>query len=297
MTELTHDEPDNGAVSRLLSRRRLLALGGAGAAAVGFGSLGLGAAADAQTATPVPAADPASCMTLTAEQIEGPYYLDYELFRTDVTEGRPGVPLRLALRVVDATHCQPVRNAAVEIWHCDAVGVYSGYDSATPPTPPSGSPSAAPTGAPPSQPPGGGGGGHVPPTNDLTFLRGMQLTDRAGGAGFRTVFPGWYRGRAIHIHVKVHTGGHHTSAGYVGGRTCHTGQFYFAESAATQLETLDPYATNTATRVRLDEDGIYPGGGATGGLLDLRYRPGHLSAGVLGNATLAVDPTATNTGE
>jgi protocatechuate 3,4-dioxygenase beta subunit len=297
MTDFTHDEPDNGEVSRRISRRRLLALGGAGAAAVGFGSLGVAATADAQTPTTTPVVDPATCMTLTTEQIEGPYYLDYELFRTDVTEGRPGVPLRLALRVVDAVHCRPVPGAAVEIWHCDAVGVYSGYDSVTPPGPPSGTPSAPPTGTPPSPPAGGGGGGHVPPTNDLTFLRGTQLTDRAGGAGFRTIFPGWYQGRAIHIHVKVHTGGHRTSAGYVGGRTCHTGQFYFAETAASQLGTLTPYDTNTATRVKLQDDGIYPGGGATGGLLDLRYRRGHLAAGVLGYATLAVDPTATHTGE
>jgi protocatechuate 3,4-dioxygenase beta subunit len=295
MTGIAHDEPDNGAVSRLVSRRRLLALGGVGAAAAGVGALGLAATADAETtATPAPTTDPATCMTLTTEQIEGPYYLDYELFRTDVTEGKPGVPLRLALRVVDAVRCRPVPGAAVEIWHCDAVGVYSGYDSGSLPTPPSGTPTAMPTGSPP---PGGGGGGHVPPTNDLTFLRGMQLTDRAGGGGFRTIFPGWYQGRAIHIHVKVHTGGHRTSAGYVGGRTCHTGQFYFAESAATQVEELDPYATNTTTRVRLDQDGIYPGTGATGGLLDLRYRRGHLAAGVLGLATLAVDPAATHTGE
>lgn len=165
---------------------------------------------------------------------------------------------------------RPVRDSAVEIWHCDASGVYSGYtDTGN---------GGGGGGEPPTQPPGttppdggGGGGGHATPTDDLTWLRGIQMTDRHGFVTFRTVFPGWYTGRAVHVHTKVHTGGARTSDGYEGGRTCHTGQFYFAESAVKATEGLVPYSGNTVTRVTLDEDMLYPGTGAQGGLLDLSY--------------------------
>lgn len=198
--------------------------------------------------------------------------------------------------MIDAETCRPLRHAAVDIWHCDASGVYSGYDAAGPGGggPP---PTDAPTGPPPSGGPGGGGGGHAEPTNDLTFLRGSQFTDRHGIAHFRTVFPGWYPGRCVHIHVKVHVGGTLTDDGYEGGNTAHTGQLFFAEEAVLASAEVEPYVSNTARRVTLDEDGIYPGGGAQGGLLHLHYRPGHIARGVRGHLTLGVDPEADSTGE
>ncbi len=306
MTNRQHDEPDNAVVSRALTRRRALTLAGAGAVAL----TGLGAAAHASDRTTAAgsatvgavradALAATTCMQLTSEQIEGPYYLDYELFRRNVVEDRTGIPLLLVLRAVDATTCRPLRNSAVEIWHCDASGVYSGYTQTgnggggTPPTgtPPTGTP---PTGGPPS---GGGGGGHATPTDDLTWLRGIQMTDHEGFVTFRTVFPGWYTGRAVHVHTKVHTGGTHTSAGYTGGRTCHTGQFYFAETAVEATTGVTPYSANTVTRTTLDEDGIYPGTGTQGGLLKLVYDHRHIQRGVAGHITMAVDPAATNDGE
>lgn len=314
-THTSQDEPDNAAVSGLLPRRRMLALGGAGAVAL----TGLSAAAHAAgrapsttsttsttstasgTAGAVAAAKAAAtasgaCMQLTTEQIEGPYYIDYELFRKNVVEDRTGVPLVLVLRAVDAATCRPLRNAAVEIWHCDASGVYSGYTKTgngggggggTPPTDP-------PTGPPPG---GGGGGGHATPTDNLTWLRGIQMTDHEGFVTFRTVFPGWYTGRAVHVHTKVHTGGSRTSDGYTGGRTCHTGQFYFSEAAVLATVPLAPYSANTVTRVTLDQDSLYPGTGAEGGLLRLGYDHRHIERGVVGSLTMAVDPSATNDGE
>src|ERR1700733_12348713 len=72
-----------------------------------------------------------SC-TLNSEQEEGPYYVDDETLRRDITEGRPGVPLILAIRVVDAKSCAPLRDAALDIWHCDAAGVYSGFTADNP---------------------------------------------------------------------------------------------------------------------------------------------------------------------
>ncbi|MDQ2631362.1 MAG: intradiol ring-cleavage dioxygenase [Actinomycetota bacterium] len=111
---------------------------------------------------------------LTPEQMEGPFYIDLAQVRRDIAEDRPGVPLALAVTVVDANTCEPIRNAAVDVWHCDALGAYSG------------------------EPSEGSAG--------TTFLRGIQLTDGDGLAEFATVYPGQYPGRTTHIHLKVHTG-------------------------------------------------------------------------------------------
>lgn len=235
-----HDEADNADVSRvLLDRRRLLTLGGAGVAAV------IGGRA-AFAGGPVPAAEAGAACALTSESIEGPYYLDYLLMRRNVVEDRRGVRLALTLRVIDSVTCRPLRGARVEIWHCDALGVYSGY-------------TATGSGLPPSGPPpgGGGGGGHATPTDDLTCLRGIQVSDHNGYVTFATIVPGWYAGRTVHIHTKVHTDGTVTPAGYRGGHTCHTGQLYFAEALTTELATVQPYAANPATRTTLDADSLY----------------------------------------
>ncbi|AWL41218.1 MULTISPECIES: intradiol ring-cleavage dioxygenase [Streptomyces] len=292
----------------MVSRRRMLLLGGA-AGAVALSGAGAVAnavgrnTADAGPLDSVKAAASASstCMSLITEQIEGPYYIDYELFRNDVVEDRTGIPLLLVLRVLDSTTCRPVRDSAIEIWHCDASGVYSGYTQngnggggGTPPGPP---PTGMPT-APPDGPGGPGGpGGHATPTDDLTWLRGMQMTDHQGFVTFRTVFPGWYAGRAVHVHTKVHTGGARTPDGYTGGRTCHTGQFYFPEEAVKATANTEPYSANTITRMPLDDDSIYPGTGTQGGLLKIVYDKRHIERGVVGHITMAVDPDATHDGQ
>ncbi|MGW9054843.1 intradiol ring-cleavage dioxygenase [[Kitasatospora] papulosa] len=310
MPESSPEEPDNALVSRMVSRRRMLLLGGAvGAVAISGAAVANAAgrnAADAGILDSVKTAASAfsTCMSLTTEQMEGPYYIDYELFRKDVVEDRTGIPLILVLRVVDSVTCRPIRNSAIEIWHCDASGVYSGYTQngnggggGTPPgPPPTGTPTAPPDGpGEPGEP--GGPGGHATPTDDLTWLRGIQMTDAEGFVTFRTVFPGWYAGRAVHVHTKVHTGGSRTSDGYTGGRTCHTGQFYFSEGAVEATANIEPYSANTITRMPLDNDSIYPGTGTQGGLLTLNYDKKHIERGVIGHITMAVDPNATNDGQ
>jgi protocatechuate 3,4-dioxygenase beta subunit len=111
--------------------------------------------------------DTSSC-TLTPELTEGPFYFDVDSIRSDIREDRRGVALRLAIRVRDAESCEPISNAVVDIWHADAEGQYSGLDS------------------------------------DETFLRGAQVTNSAGIVEFLTIYPGWYQGRTVHIHAKVH---------------------------------------------------------------------------------------------
>ncbi|MFJ8488881.1 intradiol ring-cleavage dioxygenase [Streptomyces sp. NPDC094038] len=286
------------------TRRKVVVVGAGTVAAVGLGgAFAVNAVAGERKGPghgprPEP---PADCYQLTSETTEGPYYIDADKIRQDITEDRTGIPLTLALRVIDTETCRPVRNAAVDIWHCDAIGYYSGYEASSgggggggpaPTGSPTGTPTDAPTGPPP-----GGGGGHQDPTDDKRYLRGTWRTDRHGHVTFKTIFPGWYRGRCVHVHVKVHVDGEWTDAGYEGGHTCHTGQFFFDEESVIATTTLDPYVTNITERTTLTEDTIYDQSGTEGGLLKLRYRKDDIAKGVLGSITMTVDSDATNDGE
>ncbi|MDW4904764.1 intradiol ring-cleavage dioxygenase [Streptomyces sp. ADMS] len=313
MTDTPQQEfPQQGtAEQRELTRRRVVVAGGATAVTATAVALGTGLAsaqgapeakgAHAPGSTPsgplsgTPSGTPEACYVLTTETTEGPYYIDADKLRQDVTEDEKGIPLTLRLKVIDSETCRPVRNAAVDIWHCSALGVYSGYEAmgngggGGGGTPPSGAPTDVPTGPPPSDGPGGPGG-HQEPTDDERYLRGTWKTDRRGHVTFRTVFPGWYRGRCVHIHVKVHVDGTWTDAGYEGGRTCHTGQLFFDEESVLLSAVVAPYSTNTATRTTLDEDTIYPDNGAEGGLLRLKYKKRDIGRGVLAELTMGVVP-------
>ena len=165
------------------------------------------------------AAAPSVSCILTPEQTEGPYYIPGEKLRRNITEGRPGAPLLLHSYVVDATTCQPIRNAAVDIWHADAGGVYSGFGAGA---------------------------------SSRTFMRGIQRTNAKGLAVFRTVYPGWYQGRTVHIHVKVH----------IGGNVVHTGQLYFRDSLTDAVYRRPPYNARPNRDTRNATDAIYRGGGS-----------------------------------
>ncbi|GAB3963605.1 hypothetical protein GCM10029978_022020 [Actinoallomurus acanthiterrae] len=286
--------PESSAVNR---RAALTALGGAGLGAAGIVALGRAAAGASTTHGPT---GPKPACVLVPELTEGPYYLDYELFRRDITEHKEGVPLILRATVVDATTCAPIPRAALDIWHCDALGEYSGYTAmgvggANGGGPGGGPPpTGTPTAPPPGSPPPGGGGGHAEPTDKLTFLRGVQLTDRRGVVEFRTLYPGWYMGRAIHIHAKVHIGGKVVGKKYTGGHVAHTGQFFFDEKVTERIAKLQPYAINTTHRTTLDEDGIYRDGGSAG-LVTLRpLHKGPITHGLLATIVVGVNPDATH---
>ncbi|ULR51996.1 intradiol ring-cleavage dioxygenase [Streptomyces deccanensis] len=282
-----------------MTRRKVVVAGAGAVAAVGLGGAMAanafagerrGSAGEGSAPLPRPSEE---CYQLTSEAMEGPYYIDADKIRRDVTEDKEGIPLILRLKVIDSETCRPVRDAAVDIWHCDAVGVYSGYEDmgngdGGGPAPTAPPPSGDPSGPPP--------GGHQEPTDDTRYLRGTWRTDRQGFVTFRTVFPGWYRGRCVHIHLKVHVNGAWTDAGYEGGNTCHTGQLYFDEESVLASAEVEPYASNTAERTTLDEDFIYDGNGAQGGLLRLRYDRGDIAQGVRASLTVGVDPEATNEG-
>jgi protocatechuate 3,4-dioxygenase beta subunit len=196
-----------------LSRREAIA--GAGAAGLGAGLFILFRGGPGVATAAV---DAGSICVLAPEQTEGPYYINNHLVRRNITEGKAGTPLQLRMTVVNATTCKPIRGATVEIWHADALGNYSGFGS-------------------------GGGDGR--------FLRGGQVTNSAGVATIDTIYPGWYRGRTVHIHVKVHAG----------GRVVHTGQLFFPDATSDAAYRRAPYSRRGARDVRNSQDGIYGQGG------------------------------------
>jgi protocatechuate 3,4-dioxygenase beta subunit len=250
---------NTGATPTPVGRRTVLIATGTTAAVQAVGA----AAPQAPTTTTADAtaAAAAAVCTLTKEMTEGPYYLDGALVRTDVTEGKAGIPLKLALTVVNDSTCAVIPNALVEIWHCDALGEYSGYV---------------------------GNNGHSEP-DDGTFLRGGVLTNAGGLANITTIYPGWYRGRCVHIHVKVHTGVTLTSDGsFTGGSELHTGQLFIDETITTAVAKVSPYSTNTVTRTTLAQDSIYDDGGAASGLMTLTALGSSTSSGYTGTLTLGV---------
>src|SRR5205807_2161346 len=172
----------------LRRRGALIILGGAGATALWPIHRACAAVAKATSSDAVGAAV-AACV-LTPEVTSGPSYIANHLIRRNITENQPGVPLALHLEMQHATTCKAIKDANVEIWHTNALGVYSGYGS----------------GSSPGGGPRGGGGGRATPTNKLAFMRGHQVSDAAGQVIFDTIYPARYRGRARHIHLKVHAG-------------------------------------------------------------------------------------------
>lgn len=146
---------------------------------------------------------PSVCL-LTPETTAGPFYLDPRLVRAGIAEGMPGTPLALGLQVVDAD-CRPIAGARVDVWHCDAAGNYSGYARQ--------------------------GSDRTEDTRGETFMRGTQFTDARGVVGFRTVWPGWYRGRTPHVHYKV----------FLDDRTLLTSQLFFPDGASERVYAGAPY--------------------------------------------------------
>jgi protocatechuate 3,4-dioxygenase beta subunit len=212
---------DDRTIGRVLTRREALALLGVG----GLTVLGAGRGA-AQTGTS------ATCVARPALG-EGPFFVDEQLNRSDIRSDpadgsvRPGAPLALSLRVSRLARgvCAPLPGATVDLWQCDALGVYSGV-----------------------QDPGGS-------TVGRKFLRGYQTTDGEGWVRFTTIYPGGYRGRAVHIHFKVRSPA-------AGGRVHDfTSQLFFDDVLSDQVFAQPPYAGAGAQRVRNARDFIYRSAG------------------------------------
>jgi protocatechuate 3,4-dioxygenase beta subunit len=242
---------------------------------------------------------PKGVCRLSARQETGPYYIPGELLRSDIVEGRAGVPLSLRIVLLDSRTCMPVPDAAVDLWHCDAVGLYSGFTKQSPlgPPPPEGGPPGPRFGSFEHGPGGPGSMGPPPdhgPTDKLTFLRGIQLTGADGSVDFRTVFPGFYMGRTNHIHFKVRIGGHASRKSYEAGHTSYIGQIFFPEEVAAELMQHDPYRRHKLHRTTQAEDRVFGGQQGELSIAQLRpLHPGHPAAGLSADIVTAIDPDAT----
>ena len=233
---------DDQPIGQLLSRRDALKLLGLGSAAF---LVACAAPEGTSTLVPTPASTLASSTqvpsgTSTAldcvvrpEMTIGPYFVDDQLNRSDIrsepsdTSVREGLPLTIAIGVFDVANnsCTPITDAQIDIWHCDAAGMYSGV---------------ADQGF---------------NTEGQTFLRGYQLTDAAGKVQFLTIYPGWYSGRAVHIHFTIRT------TGAAGNDYQFTSQFFFDDALTDQVHALEPYASKGQRDTRNSTDNIFMGGG------------------------------------
>ena len=232
---------------RYLTRREMLALMGSTTASITLAGCGGseesgsggettagsgGSASGGETTARDFASAPSTCV-VRPEQTEGPYYVDTGLERSDIREKREGVPLELTFNVSrvdqgDASACGPLVGAVVDVWHCDAAGEYSGVED-----------NAA---------------GDFD-TRGETFLRGYQVTDENGAARFATIYPGWYQGRAVHIHFTIRDSPE-SQQGYE-----FTSQLYFDDALTDEVFADGPYAEKGPRDLRNGEDGIYQGGG------------------------------------
>ena len=281
-------------VPNALNRRTVVAGSATAATAIGLAVAGAGhlltvrgagaqsatgAGATAEAATPATGAATA-CIALAAELTEGPYYLEDALVRGNVIEDREGLPLDLTIGVIDTETCAPLINAAVEIWHCDTRGYYSGVSGNNPGSDSSTDERAAATNA--------------------TWLRGVQITDANGQVTFQTIFPGWYVSRAIHIHMKVHVDGDVDSANtYEGGHVSHTGQLFFAKNITEKVMATDHYANRPDQERTLNEEDNILGDHVDDPefMVAMTQLDGSdLGKGYNGTVTVGVDPTAVQTG-
>lgn len=251
-----------------VQRRRVL-IGGASVAAVGGLTVaGLasaepvgGTATAESTASATADTSASSVCTLNAEVTEGPYSLDGALVREDIREDKEGVEVRYTFTVVDtAADCAPLAGALLEIWHCDALGEYSGFV---------------------------GGNGHEEEDNG-TFLRGGQVTDENGEVTLVSIWPGHYVSRAVHVHMRVHTDVTLTDDSYTGGEVIHTGQLFFDPDINTAVQDVSPYSDNTTSETQLEDDSIYDDGGASSGLLTLTALGTDVSDGYTATLTVGV---------
>jgi protocatechuate 3,4-dioxygenase beta subunit len=230
-----------------LTRRELLGLMGIGAGAAVVAACGgdssspsatstseaTSAASAATASAAASTGTPASALSciVSPEMTEGPYFVDEKLNRSDIRpdpstgEVSEGVPVRLAVNVsqVNGDTCTPVSGAQVDIWHCDAAGLYSDEQANN--------------------------------TAGKKYLRGYQVTDENGHVEFTTIYPGWYMGRAVHIHVKVRTDPA-SEQGYE-----FTSQFFFDDTLSDDVFTNVAYSARGTRDTKNSNDNIYSGGG------------------------------------
>jgi protocatechuate 3,4-dioxygenase beta subunit len=206
----------------------------------------------------------ASCV-MTPELTIGPYFVEENLNRSDIRSDsggasvQDGVKLTLTMNIFNYdSDCAAVSDAKVDIWHCNALGRYSDESANN--------------------------------TSGHQWLRGYQTSDSSGQVTFTTIFPGYYSGRATHIHVRVRV-----------GSTDYTTQIFFTEDQTAAVNQRTPYSTNNSngTRLKNTDDSIYQQGGSNVLLITpsgdaSSALTGELSMGISGGGATAT-PTPTPT--
>jgi protocatechuate 3,4-dioxygenase beta subunit len=241
---------DDAPVGRLLTRREAVALLG-----IAMPAASVRRALAQESAARTPAA--VMPCVVQPEQTEGPYFVDRMLKRSDIRTDpatgvtKAGVPLWLTFnvgRVASGGGCVPLAGAHIDVWQCDAAGIYSGVKD--------------------------------PNFNTVGqhFLRGYQITDANGSATFTTIYPGWYPGRTVHVHFKVRT-----EPSAQRGQEF-TSQLYFDEGVSDRVLSREPYAAGSSRRTRNEADGIFRRAGGAQLILALREHQG----GYKGEFSLAI---------
>ncbi len=175
---------------------------------------------------------PNMCRVATAT-VEGPYFIDKQLIRSDIRENQPGIPLELELQLVAAnSNCRPIKGAMISIWHCNAQGEYSGYLASDPNQMPDLSSLDE--------------HGHAKASDKERFLRGAQLTDAEGKVTFHTIVPGWYMPRAVHIHLRA----------FLGRDTMITSQLYFPQAVLNVIQSTHSAYQNRGVTIYTNENDL-----------------------------------------
>nr|ASV64068.1 intradiol ring-cleavage dioxygenase [Tetranychus cinnabarinus] len=191
---------------------------------------------------------------------EGPYFLPDDFERSDITDGQVGIPLDLTIRLTNASDCLPLSDLYVHIWNANSTGHYSGvqeFNSFPEPT-------------------------YRPkPIDDVRFLRGFQKTNEHGEVNFKTILPGWYYARCLHIHVEVY----HKAIAESDSIT-YIGQLYFKRELPTQLRLVEPYSQNTNEILLNEQDRFFAADHGQDNIIELKSQDGSYTSYV----TLGIDP-------
>lgn len=236
-----------------------------------------------------------STCILAPDVTEGPYYINNEMVRQNLTDGQRGVELILDIGVIDIETCKPLKNAFVELWMANATGVYGGYPATLggPGGPPPGSNSAS------GPPPGFTSTPHssIPLVRNETFLRGGWHTNKEGIVEMSMIYTGYYQGRTPHIHTMVHMNWEKSANGTLishAGTVAHIGQFFFDEAWNDKVFVLEPYTTNTNNRTLNTQDSILSEETANGNnaFIDIELLGDEIADGLLGYVTMGVNASA-----
>jgi protocatechuate 3,4-dioxygenase beta subunit len=246
--------------TNLITRRRGFALLGASSAGLLLaGTSGNISSALARTSEADEyVASAVSACTLTAEQEVGPFYVSYDKVRSDIVGGIVGLPLELTITVINKLTCKPIKNAAVDVWQADPLGVYSDESQEN--------------------------------TLGDTYLRGVQFTDKHGQVTFTTLYPGHYAGRTAHIHAKVHIGSSDRSSKLVGGHVSHIGQMFPPDTVNTEVFKLSPYTQDKVAIVTHAEDRVWTQQHGSASQIKIAKIGNRLAKGLTGTITLGVNP-------